>query len=47
MRCLKITMANNVFFPCQKRIKMGAASQPHGMAITTQDFYNTCHFIPL
>ena len=37
MRCLKITMANTVFFPCQKRIKRRAVSQPCGMAITTQD----------
>lgn len=37
MKCLKITMANTVFFPCQKRIKRRAVSQPCGMAITTQD----------
>lgn len=37
MRCLKVTMANTVFSPCQKRIKRRPVSQPCGMAITTQD----------
>lgn len=30
MKCLKITVANTVFFPCQKRIKRRALSLWHG-----------------
>ena len=46
MRCLKIAMTNNVFFPCQKS-QLRLASRPYGIAISSSDFYNACPFIPL